>query len=1475
MRALQLSIFLLLQVSIQASAQTVWAVFGFNVHGDTTPTLLGQPRTLTPLGAKDVYNVGGKFRDRYILGGSTNVSRGTWVNGLNQHRLDSEQVRIYTTSDQFNEASSLAFMQGFYPPLGTANQSYTYIDDTYLLSNGSIAGAPLDDYQYPRIYAAGLADPTSILVAGQADCDNYQELQVKYRITPEFQQIESDNAQFYSDLYNIALDGILSRSMASYAQATEIFQYLQYGYLHNRSLESTLSLSDLQRARVLANQYAFATNGNLTSSSNGGSERIRAIAGRTLSRLILQALETNIQTQGFSSKMTLVFGSMEPVIAFASLSQLASPMNSEFYGMPVDGASLVLELFSMNTTTSDIGYPQISDLYVRLLFRNSSSTNEAFTQYPLFGYSPSQVDLPFTEFAARLSTFLLPSTESWCDACSSSPMFCFGAANAGKRSAKSRLSLAGAGAIGAGVTLAVLAAVVGIAWLCGIGLHRRRKPASFGGFKGNKKMASDQDVSFSTSKNGIFHKIADPGRASTNVKSHERTGSWEMRNKNRTSADNALRLDDDRDIADISANSEPVKCHQIRRRDVPSLPRHGFLGPEYGKSPCGLAIGQEHRSFLPMSSTGSLPPKEQLLSLLVLAPRANFIHRLPLFAFHVAASPSRYHRSLPLQTFLLGAFEYSSDMKTTYSITELLALRGNAAVDIGQFTIYALENNLLWRGKSVPNTTSSEPRRNERSTTTSEDHKSTSQPNSGSQENITENDSGFVKFLKQHTSPKHQRVTPGGKVVDVNSSVSIPEFKPPSTKTSDECPQKNGKETGKVISLQGAGTGKKTVQISGASSNSNGFKLDPPYPGPYEKITTGPVGVTTATVSEEVGPQIANLYPSLQSLQQLQLSLMAPDVYRQQPLPWAPSFYPIVQVTQAGQETIATPYHNYPQLFLPDAAAWHQTAPQSYANQNPILHNLSQQQTAPLLATVWPTVGKQGAAVPTADSQVPIPASHSFTSLSTVTGQLTPYSGSLPTYITDQSTQRSLQDLTKEYQSLSSQLVDLDRYMAIHTFEMDAETKKSLVEQRRGLVKDLDMARRYKEHLESNIKRPSASLEPVSAAGFQQESASNLGFVSHPTLSRLVAVEQSAELPTSSLPIALSSINAVPLQFSQAGYVPVIPNLGNWSEYAYNAHLPQDPQFTSQTHLFSNQSNELNASQLKNILSQQNHADTSTCSPFININQLHRQIEEAARRGESVDGLFEELARITEQSVAQRNAQRLGSFTGAQPNGVASDKTSGNLHQSFPTAQKEAQRGEGSNTETSSSSWMIIDGQVSTNSGGHISPRKDPSQSKPSSRLEKDPAAMSKQAFKSLRHSRDERGIGIQAGDRKALRKPQSSRSVMLTPWAGREQDVTASKACAPVISRVNAHGFLPSFDGANDAYDTRSQRSMILIDLESDDNGPTRSGENQPWYLREPRPKPIQSEVRRFFLDIEEEEYQMIHKYRMQTLGDAEMLRK
>lgn len=403
-------------------------------------------------------------------------------------------------------------------------------------------------------------------------------------------------------------------------------------------------------------------------------------------------------------------------------------------------------------------------------------------------------------------------------------------------------------------------------------------------------------------------------------------------------------------------------------------------------------------------------------------------------------------------------------------------------------------DNLLRRQKTRSTTerepTSSGSRRADRSTTTSDDsfQKVTSRSQSEIHDKDSDDSSGFVNFLKRHTSPKHQRVTPGGKIVHIDTKVPAPEFKPPTMKKSDDCPPKTGKNTTKPVTSQKASSEKKTALSSSESSNSNSVRFD--TSGEHEKTARGPANIRVGTGSEKISPQVGGFYPTWQSLQQLQVPLLASDIYRQQPLPLAPGLGPIFQVMQPGQDPLSMAgYLNYPSLLLPDPGAWYQAAPQSYINQGSILQNLSQPQTAPLLATILPTVGNQGAILPTIslpDPHMTVPTTYAVLGPNHLTSQLappvTPYAGTFPTYVADQSTQRSLQDAVKEYQSLSTQLANLDRYMAIHVFEMDAETKQGLVEQRRNLVKDLDMARRYKEHLESTLKISSTIAEVASAA---------------------------------------------------------------------------------------------------------------------------------------------------------------------------------------------------------------------------------------------------------------------------------------------------------------------------------------------------------------------------------------------------------
>lgn len=135
--------------------------------------------------------------------------------------------------------------------------------------------------------------------------------------------------------------------------------------------------------------------------------------------------------------------------------------------------------------------------------------------------------------------------------------------------------------------------------------------------------------------------------------------------------------------------------------------------------------------------------------------------------------------------------------------------------------------------------------------------------------------------------------------------------------------------------------------------------------------------------------------------------------------------------------------------------------------------------------------------------------------------------------------------------------------------------------------------------------------------------------------------------------------------------------------------------------------------------------------------------------------------------------------------------------------------------------------------------------------------------------------LGDYSRDTEVLEDPRRSRSTTFTPWMSKDDHgLMAVKVCSPVISRVNAHGFLPSFDGAGDEPNSAgpNDSSPTLVTLGDGQISSTdRAKENRQWYEKVPREKPHAAEVRRFFRQIAEEERKMIHKYRLQDLGDHE----
>lgn len=526
---------LLLQTAVLGAAQQysekVWGIFAYTLSGENTPSVLvqrQQPAELSAYGANQLAAAGSTFGDRYLPSGGTNKSSKYAIQSISASNLHSEDLAVFTKTEQYNIGSAQAFMQGLYPPISKLKDP---------LANGTSSNYPLNGYQYPRIITLGDTDPQSLIVSGSASCNMHRIAMSEYGDSSEAQKITRESEAFYADIWPKYLSRVYPQHAATYTNAVGISEYMEYEAVHNSTMSGNVTGNELHQARWLADQYTYATNSQ--SDFSAGQSTIGAstpIAGQTLAASILQAFNANIDSSGVHQKMTLLFGDADPAVALASLLGLASEQHTNFYSRPVQGASLVFELYSLETVdASSVKYPSQENLYVRFLLHNGTDSSTEFTPFPLFGYGPSRTYMTYSEFKSELEAFAVRSLRDWCLRCNSDSIFCTGVYKHGnpKPEQKKGMAPAVAGVIGAVVTLVVIAILTAIGFLlCGFCKRGVRKP-SLGGFKGDSKLASDTDLSFrnpiwGASKPATTEQDDGPPEGGIVVRGHERLGSWEM-----------------------------------------------------------------------------------------------------------------------------------------------------------------------------------------------------------------------------------------------------------------------------------------------------------------------------------------------------------------------------------------------------------------------------------------------------------------------------------------------------------------------------------------------------------------------------------------------------------------------------------------------------------------------------------------------------------------------------------------------------------------------------------------------------------------------------------------------------------------------------------------------------------------------------------------------------------------------------------
>ncbi|KAI9848078.1 MAG: hypothetical protein M1837_001180 [Sclerophora amabilis] len=470
---------LLLAVAVAPTlSETIHGLVLFTRHGDRTSKFY-KGYQMTNLGATQVHSSGSFYRARYVEDGAPHkildISSDTYKPSQLWASAPDQSVLLQTATN---------FLQGLYPPLGTLNRDLA----VETLTNGSDTMTPLNGYQFIQIHGESEEEPDTIWIKGDDSCPAFTTASNSYRKSAEYNSTLESSGEFYSQFVE-PLAEIMPAKNVTYAHAYDVFDLLNVGRIHNESVASILSTSELSQLRYYADAWEWGHNYNLT-------QPARSIGGMALAGGVLRQLNETVSSQG-DLKLSLLAGSYDTFLAFFGLTNLTAA-NADFMGLPDYGSSMAFELFTEDNMTS---FPRdTADLRVRFLFRNGTDASVPLTAFPLF--DRAEDSLAYDDFVDVLGSRAINGVDEWCSTCQSTDGFCSqkeysspsgsSSSNADSESSSSSrctgLTPVQAGVTGAMTTLGFLALVAAAVFI-----YQRMKSKSTSGLP-SEKVASDSEA---------------------------------------------------------------------------------------------------------------------------------------------------------------------------------------------------------------------------------------------------------------------------------------------------------------------------------------------------------------------------------------------------------------------------------------------------------------------------------------------------------------------------------------------------------------------------------------------------------------------------------------------------------------------------------------------------------------------------------------------------------------------------------------------------------------------------------------------------------------------------------------------------------------------------------------------------------------------------------------------------------------------
>ncbi|EMD39680.1 hypothetical protein CERSUDRAFT_81063 [Gelatoporia subvermispora B] len=435
-------------------------------HGDRQgfyqdPTTYTSSSTaITPLGEQEEFQLGSLIRSIYL-----NESSPSFIQGATPSTQLFNQSQVIARADAGDEGfviydSAIALVQGLWPPMTTS---------TDLLANGSTIESPLGGFQYIPVESVELDQDVSL--EGFAECPTFDNHNDAFYNSSGFLQMQAEEQPFLNELVPF-LDG----RPVTLENMWNIFDYMNVQSIHNATFFNNTPPEFLVQARYLANWHEYNIFSDTTPSGIGN------IAIRTMFPSILDAMQ-EITNSSSGLKIHYSAISYKP---FLSLFNVTGVINNGALpeGIVNYAAAVVYEIRQSSSSSEPV---------IRMQFKNGTDDATFRTipmTFPGWDGTTSGSDVPVSTFINAFEPITINDTLTWCNICQQTTERGCAALIAGSSTSASahhdKISPVGAGFLGAGLTIVVIAAAIGVLIFLGVlttGAGKARRRGSAGARK--------------------------------------------------------------------------------------------------------------------------------------------------------------------------------------------------------------------------------------------------------------------------------------------------------------------------------------------------------------------------------------------------------------------------------------------------------------------------------------------------------------------------------------------------------------------------------------------------------------------------------------------------------------------------------------------------------------------------------------------------------------------------------------------------------------------------------------------------------------------------------------------------------------------------------------------------------------------------------------------------------------------------------